>query len=82
LLPATCYFESNVGKNTQNREPLLLWWMPVVALLAPLLFAGWQGVSADGDALGQAAVALVWPGAPLYLGALAVLWAGWKIELE
>jgi hypothetical protein len=27
-------------------------------------------------------VALIWPGLPLYLVTLAVLWGGWKIELE
>jgi hypothetical protein len=66
----------------EPREPLILWWMPVVALLAPVVWAAWKGVSADGDGLGEALAALVWPGVALYAGALAVLWAGWKIELE
>jgi hypothetical protein len=56
--------------------------MPVVALLAPLAWAAWQAVSADGSALGEGAFALVWPGVLLYLGAVAVLWGGWKIDLE
>jgi hypothetical protein len=65
-----------------QREPLILWWMPVVALLAPLIWAAWSAVSTDSNALRAAAEALVWPGIALYLGAVAVLWAGWKIELE
>ncbi len=64
------------------REPLIVWWMPVVSLLAPLLFAAWSGVSAEDHALRSGLTALVWPGIGFYLGALAVLWAGWKIELE
>jgi hypothetical protein len=56
--------------------------MPIMALAAPIVYAAWKGAAADGDAIGEAAFALVWPGIPLYLGALAVLWAGWKIELE
>lgn len=68
--------------EARRNEPLILWWMPIVALIAPLLAMIWQGATADGDALGAAAFALLWPGGPLYLGALAVLWGGWKIELE
>jgi len=64
------------------REPLILWWMPVVALLAPIIWAAWKGVSADSGGLSEALAALLWPGVALYAGALAVLWAGWKIELE
>jgi hypothetical protein len=74
--------DTDVSKDTERREPLLLWWMPVVALLAPFVVAAWQGASAEGNGLGEAAFALLWPGVPLYLAAIAVLWAGWKIELE
>ncbi len=65
-----------------QREPLLLWWMPVVALLAPLGYAAWRGVTAGSGALGEAALAFVWPGFLSWLAAVAVLWAGWKIDLE
>jgi hypothetical protein len=69
-------------KNEHPREPLLLWWMPIVALLAPLVWAAWTAVSADANAFSEAARAMAWPGVALYLGAMAVIWAGWKIELE
>ncbi|MPZ47737.1 MAG: hypothetical protein GEU75_00195 [Dehalococcoidia bacterium] len=65
-----------------KKEPLILWWMPVVALLAPLAWAAWIAASTADNALGEAAFALVWPGVLLYAGAVAVLWAGWKIDLE
>jgi hypothetical protein len=64
------------------REPLILWWMPVVALFAPLVWAAWEAASADSGALSEALGALLWPGVALYFGTIAVLWAGWKIELE
>jgi hypothetical protein len=64
------------------KEPLILWWMPVVALIAPLLAVIWQAATADNNVAGAAAFALIWPGLPLYLVTLAVLWGGWKIELE
>lgn len=69
-------------RQTEEKEPLLLWWMPVVALIAPLIAAAWLGVSADEDALEEAAIGLVWPGLPAYFGTLAVFWLGWKIDLE
>ena len=69
-------------RRERPEEPLILWWMPVVALAAPLLWAAWQAVSADDGAFGEFARALLWPGVALYLAVLAVLWAGWKIELE
>ncbi len=66
--------------ETDPSEPLILWWMPVVALLAPAVYAAWAAVSGDGA--GDALTAFLWPGVLFYLGAVAVLWAGWKIELE
>jgi hypothetical protein len=63
-------------------EPLILWWMPVVALLAPIIASIWTAATADSDAIGKALIAIVWPGLPLYAVVVAVLWGGWKIELE
>ena len=68
--------------TAEKREPLLLWWMPVLALLAPLISAAWLGVSADDDALSEAALGLLWPGLPAYFATLAVFWLGWKVDLE
>ena len=69
-------------QTSQPKEPLILWWMPVLAVLAPLIWAGWTAASADSDALAEAAKAFVWPGVLIYLATVAVFWAGWKIELE
>jgi hypothetical protein len=74
--------DAHEDDTPEKREPLLLWWMPVLALVAPIIAAAWQGVSADDDALGEAAFGLIWPGAPAYFATLAVFWLGWKVELE
>ncbi len=66
----------------EKAEAFLLWWMPIVAVIAPLGFAAWKAVSANSGALREAAIAFAWPGVLIYLGAIAVLWAGWKIDLE
>ena len=70
-----------VGES-KPKEPLILWWMPVVALIGPLVWAAWEGASADSGGLEAALTALAWPGILIYLAVLAVLWGGWKIELE
>jgi hypothetical protein len=55
--------------------------MPVVGLLAPLIVAAWTGATGE-DGLAGALLAFFWPGVLFYAGAIAVLWAGWKIDLE
>ena len=66
----------------EKREPLLLWWMPALAIVAPIISAAWFGVSADSNALREGAIGLAWPGIPAYFATLAVFWLGWKVELE
>ena len=68
-------------KGERPPEPLILWWMPLVALVAPIAYAAWKLASAS-DGLSAGLEALAWPGVGLYLAMVAVLWAGWKIELE
>lgn len=64
------------------KDPFILWWMPLVALVAPLIWAAWTAASTESAALEEAAIALLWPGLALYAGAVGLLWAGWKIDLE
>jgi hypothetical protein len=67
-------------RDEKPREPLLLWWMPLLALAGPVIYAAWTAASAQN--LTDVAFSLVWPGLALYAATLAVLWAGWKIDLE
>ena len=63
-------------------EPLIPWWMFVVALVAPLISGAWHGATTDAE-VGHAILSgLIWPGLPLYFGLIAIFWAAWKIELE
>jgi hypothetical protein len=56
--------------------------MPAVALIAPVVAAVWLGATADSDGLQEAVKGFFWPGAAVYLITFAVLWGGWKIDLE
>ena len=71
-----------MAEESKPKEPLILWWMPIVALAGPLIWAAWEGASAESEALEAALTAFVWPGVLIYLAVLAVLWGGWKIDLE
>jgi tellurite resistance protein TehA-like permease len=64
------------------KDPLLLWWMPIVPIVAPVVSAVWFGATADSDALVEAAKAFVWPGLAAYAVLFAVIWGGWKLDLE
>jgi len=68
-----------VSEEREQKEPLILWWMPVVALLAPLVYAAWK---ATDENFSSGLEAFFLPGVGFYVLALAVLWGGWKIELE
>jgi hypothetical protein len=66
----------------EHKDPFVLWWMPVLALIAPIVAAAWKGATADSDVAKEVLIGIVWPGLPLYFGLLAIFVAAWKIELE
>jgi hypothetical protein len=74
--------EAKHGDPDAPKDPLVLWWMPVVAIVAPIIAAAWKGATADSGALKEALIGFAWPGLPLYFGLLVIFIAAWKIELE
>ena len=69
-------------ETPEHKDPLVLWWMPVLSLIAPIVSAAWKGATADSGVAKEALIGLVWPGLPLYFGLLVIFVAAWKIELE
>src|SRR3989304_2202439 len=51
--------EPTASSEAAQHEAIILWWMPLLALLAPLVFAAWKGASADDDALREAVPAFL-----------------------
>lgn len=74
-------------RSPLNREDLLLLvWSVVLGLAGDAAFAAFRAVSAsDGDASGRLAefaTNLAWPGVLIFLGVAAVVWLGWKANLD
>lgn len=72
-----------------DREPQLSWADVVLIVAAALLglaaasaFGAYQAVNGDNSALRDFAVNLVWPGGLIFAGVAAVVWFGWKANLE
>jgi hypothetical protein len=65
---------------------LLLFWSLVLGLAAAAAFGAYRAVSAAGeDAAGRFAefgTALLWPGTLILAGIAAVVWLGWKANLD
>jgi hypothetical protein len=58
----------------------------VLGLGGAAVFAAYRAVSASGQAasgrFGEFAANLVWPGVLIFLGVAAVVWLGWKANLD
>jgi hypothetical protein len=65
---------------------LLLMWSVALGLVVAGAFAAYRAVSAsDGDAadrLAEFAMNLLWPGVLILGGVAAVVWMGWKANLD
>ncbi len=58
------------------------WWMPASAAVAPLGFGLFRAFAGDDGVMTEFIRGLWWPGAAIYVVALAAIWAGWTLELE
>ncbi|MGB2693752.1 MAG: hypothetical protein WBD55_01040 [Dehalococcoidia bacterium] len=68
-----------------KREDLLLTlWATVLGLAAAVAFAAYRAVNASDDAskLAEFVANLAWPGVLIFVGIAAVVWAGWKANID
>jgi len=69
-----------------REDRLLIFWSLVLGLAAAAAFGAYRAISAsDEDASGRFAefgTALLWPGALIVAGVAAVVWLGWKANLD
>ncbi len=70
-----------------SREDLpLLFWSLILGVAAAAAFGAYRAVSAEGeDASGrflEFAANLLWPGVLIFAAATAVVWMGWKANLD
>ena len=70
-----------------SREDLyLLFWSLMLGLVVAAAFGAYRAVSASGEngggRLDEFATSLLWPGALIFAGVAAVVWVGWKANLD
>ena len=70
-----------------NREDLpLLFWSLVLGLAAAAAFGAYRAVSVEGEDLSgrflELAANLLWPGVLIFPAVAAVIWMGWKANLD
>ena len=74
-------------RRLPSREDLtLLFWSVVLGLAVAAAFGAYRAVSASGEDTGgrfaEFATNLAWPGVLIAGGVAAVVWMGWKANLE
>ena len=69
-----------------REDLLLLFWSAVLGLAAAAAFGAFRAVSAEDEDVGGRLTAfgmnLLWPGVLIFAGVAAVVWMGWKANLD
>jgi len=61
---------------------LLLFWALAIGLGAASAFGAYQAVNSDGSAAADFLESLIWPGALIVAAVAAMVWFGWKANLD
>lgn len=77
---------SQTAQPARSQWPLLVGMVSAAFVIAAAV-AAWRAVGVDApaslsDRLTTFATSLLWPGAAIFVGALVVMWAGWKFDLD
>ena len=69
-----------------REDRYLLLWSVVLGLAVAAAFGAYRAVSASGEDAGgrlaEFALNLLWPGVLIFAGVAAVVWVGWKANLD
>ncbi len=63
-------------------QPSFHWWLLAPGVGLALLWALYQGVTAEGDAALKLLAELLWPGAAIFAASAIVAYLGWRIDLD
>lgn len=70
----------------KREDALLLFWSAVLGLTAAAAFGAYRAVNASDESLsgrfGEFAMSALWPGVLIFVAVAAVVWMGWKANLD
>jgi len=73
-------------KTSSSNDRALAGWSGLLALAGTAAFAAWRAAAADAEGTGDRLAAfgsnLLWPGVLIFFGLAAMVWMGWKINLD
>jgi hypothetical protein len=66
----------------EDGQPAFPWWLPLPGVLLALLWAAYQGVSAEDGAGAAFFSTLLWPGAAIFVLTTVTSYFGWRLDLD
>ena len=73
-------------KTSRSNDRALVAWSSLLAFAGAAAFAAWRAVAVDGEDAGERLATfgsnLLWPGVLIFFGLAAMVWMGWKINLD
>ncbi|MDA1062162.1 MAG: hypothetical protein O2895_04540 [Chloroflexi bacterium] len=66
----------------EDGQPSFHWWILAPGVGVALLWALYEGVTAEGGAASMFISQLLWPGAAMFVAATAVAYLGWRLDID
>lgn len=66
----------------EDGQPPFPLWLPAPGVLLAVVWALYQGVTAEEDGLGETLSQLLWPGIGILLGTTIAAYLGWRLDLD
>jgi len=63
-------------------QPSFPWWLPIPGIALALVWAAYQGVSAEEGAGTEFLSTLLWPGAAIFVLTTVTSYFGWRLDLD
>ena len=63
-------------------QPAFPWWLPLPGVALAVVWAAYQGVSAEDAAGAEFVNTLLWPGAAIFVLTTITSYFGWRLDLD
>ncbi len=66
----------------EDGQPALPWWLPFPGLALAIVWAAYQGASAEDGAAAALLETLLWPGTAIFVLTTITTYFGWRLDLD